>query len=172
MLCLGHTWVQLPQHIRTTVSQIQACVLESACQVQQRSEACMPPQGLELTKVAFCLNTLSLSGVKNKACQSLTAWREKDINYGRQRVERSCREREVLLLSCHLPCVTARALLQFSHREEVGPSYLGNCRTGWAREGMCSEAVESLSASLPVQLLNHYKEKKMQGLTMSCWCCC
>lgn len=81
-----------------------------------------PPRGLELTKVAFYLNTLSLSGVKNKACQSLTACREKDINYSRQRVERSCREWEVLLLSCHLLRATGGALLRLARRAEVGPS--------------------------------------------------
>lgn len=93
-----------------------------ALPAQQCSEALAPPQGLQLTKVAFCLNTLSLSGVKNKACQSLTACREKDINYSRQRVERSCREWEVLLLSCHLLCVTNGALLRLSQRAEVGPT--------------------------------------------------
>lgn len=90
-----------------------------------------PPRGLELTKVAFCLNTLSLSGVKNKACQSLTACREKDINYSRQRVERSCLEWEVFLLSCHLPCVTSRAGLWLSHRAEVGPN---TCETAGQEE--------------------------------------
>lgn len=75
LLCFTHAWKP-----------------ELSCQVEQRSKALTPPQGLELTKVAFCLNTLSLSGVKNKACQSLTACREKDINYSRQRVERSCLE--------------------------------------------------------------------------------
>lgn len=90
------------------------CKLELSCQVQHHSKTLMPPQGLELTKVAFSLNTLSLSGVKNKACQSLTACREKDINYSRQRVERSCLEWEFLPLSCHLLRVTSRA--------EVGPN--------------------------------------------------
>ena len=69
-----------------------ACKLDLSCQLQQRSKALTHPQGLELTKVAFCLNTLSLSGVKNKACQILTACREKDINYSGQIVERSCLE--------------------------------------------------------------------------------
>lgn len=114
LLCFTHAWKP-----------------ELSCQVEQRSKALTPPQGLELTKVAFCLNTLSLSGVKNKACQSLTACREKDINYSRQRVERSCLEWEVFPLSCHLLCVTSRALLRLSHRAEVGPD---TCKTAGQEE--------------------------------------
>lgn len=98
-----------------------SCKQELPRQVQHQSKTLSPPQGLQLTEVAFCLNALSLSGVKNKACQRFTACREKDINYSRQRVEKSCLEWEVPVLSCHLPRVTSRAVLQLSHREQVGP---------------------------------------------------
>lgn len=69
-----------------------SCKQELPRQVQHQSKTLSPPQGLQLTEVAFCLNALSLSGVKNKACQRFTACREKDINYSRQRVEKSCLE--------------------------------------------------------------------------------
>lgn len=125
-------WIaSCPQHAELTVLHTHASKLMLLCQVQQCSKVLTPPWGLELTKVAFCLNTLSLSGVKNKACQSLTACREKDINYSRRRVERSCREWEVLLLSCHLLCATGGALLWLVHRAEVGP---GTCEIAGQEE--------------------------------------